>query len=186
MKKQLKRLALFCCAVLFFNNLYAQQEWPKTVVAADGTIIKVYQPQPDSFAGNILKSRSAVSVLEQGSSEPAFGTIWSTARVETDRDYREVTISSVVLSAVKIPGDSTQARIDYIKRALEAQLPVTAGQISLDELLASLDQDQDERKLSKDINTQVPQILYTTRPSVLVTIDGAPGSKKIKRWGWRR
>jgi hypothetical protein len=183
MKKRLIRLLLFGCGVLFYNYIDAQQDWPKTVVATDGTIIKVYQPQPDSLAGNILKSRSAVSVLEKGDSDPVFGTLWSTARVETDRDDREVTIASIVLSTVKIPGDSSKARIDYIKATLEAQLPVTAGQISLDELLASLDQNLDERNLSKDINTQVPHIIYATHPSVLVTIDGAPRLQKNKKMG---
>jgi hypothetical protein len=101
--------------------------------------------QPDSFAGNVLKSRSAVSVLEKGSSDPVFGTAWSTARVESDRDDREVTIRSVVLSALKIPADSSKARIDYIKTTLEAQWPEAVGKIPLDELLASLEQDMDER-----------------------------------------
>src|SRR5579872_2295579 len=127
MKKQLIKLLLFNCSLLFYNCVEAQTEWPRTVTATDGTIIKVYQPQPDSFAGNVLKSRSAISVLEKGSSGPAFGTFWSIAQVETDRDDREVTIASVVLSAVKILGDSSPSRIDYIKTTLEAQLPVVAG-----------------------------------------------------------
>jgi len=173
----------FGCGIFLCHCVCAQQDWPKTLTAGDGAIIKIYQPQPDSFSGNILKSRSAVSVLEKDSSDPVFGTLWSTARVESDREDRILMVRSVTVNALKIPGDSAQARIDYFKAMLEAELPEAAGSISLDMVLTSLQQDLDERKLSKDINTQVPAIIYASSSSVLVTIDGAPRLQLNKDWG---
>src|ERR1044071_4760768 len=67
-----------------------QQEWPRSFTTDDGTVVKIYQPQPESFADNVLKSRWAISVTPQGKSDPVFGTFWSVANVETDRDNRRV------------------------------------------------------------------------------------------------
>jgi hypothetical protein len=183
MKPFLIKTVLLGCTAFLYNICSAQEDWPKTLTASDGIIIKIYQPQPDSFAGNILKSRSAISVLEKGSPDPAFGTLWSTAKVATDRDNRTVAIESISISDIKIPADSAKTRLDHIKATLESKLPQAAGQIPLDELLTSLDQNLDETKLSKDINTQVPKIIYVTHPSVLVIIDGVPDLQKNKKWG---
>ncbi len=183
MKSLLKKIVLLSCTAFLYNIVSAQEDWPKTISASDGTIIKMYQPQPDSFAGDQLKSRSAISVLEKGSSDPVFGTLWSTSKVETDRDTRQVAIESITISAIKIPADTNKNKLNYIKTTVESKLPSIVGQIPLDEILASLDQNLDETRLSNDINTQVPKMIYTTHPSVLVVIDGVAKLKKNKKWG---
>src|SRR6185437_3684634 len=71
-----------------------QQQWPRSFTTDDGTVVKIYQPQAEGFADNILKSRWAISVLEPGKQDPVFGTFWSVANVETDRDSRRVIIRS--------------------------------------------------------------------------------------------
>ena len=169
---------------IFFNVTlcHAQTEWPKSITAADGTVIDIYQPQTESFAGNTLKSRSAISVLKTGSQDPVFGVFWSTATVETDRDTREVAIEAVKINNLKIPADSSQVEKDYIETTLESYIPKVAGQLPLDEVLASLDQDQQESKLSKDISNRLPQVIYRTQRSMLVSIDGQPKLQKNKKW----
>ena len=71
----------------------ASDDWPKVINTDNGTQIKVYQPEPESFKGNTLMFRSAISVLENGSNDPVFGAFWATAKVETDRDNRTLTIN---------------------------------------------------------------------------------------------
>src|SRR5258708_31188972 len=127
MRSFLKKMALLSCAAFLYNIVSAQEDWPKTISASDGTIIKIYQPQPDSFAGNLLKSRSAISLLEKGNSDPVFGTLWSTSKVETDRDTRQVAIDSISISAIKIPADTNKNSLDLIKSTLESELPKAAG-----------------------------------------------------------
>src|SRR5882757_7259304 len=183
MKSFLKKIALLSCAAFLYNIVSAQEDWPKTILASDGTIIKIYQPQPDSFAGDQLKSRSAISVLEKSNTDPVFGALWSTSKVETDRDTRQVAIESFTITAIKIPADSDKNKLDFIKTTVESQFQKVVGQIPLDEILTSLDQDLDETKLSDSINTRVPDMIYTTHPSVLVTIDGAPKLSNNKKWG---
>jgi len=115
----------------------------------DGTVVKIYQPQPESFSNNILKSRWAISVLQPGKTDPVFGTFWSVANVETDRDGRRVVIQSAKVPNVKFPGQPDDNFINSMKTALETNLPTTAGDLSLDEVLASLDQDLEQQKQSK-------------------------------------
>ena len=178
-------LGLFC-VFMIGSPAFAQesqQEWPKSFTTDDGTVIKVYQPQPEAFSDNVLKSRWAISVLQNGKADPIFGTFWSIANVETDRDNRRVVIQSMKVPNVKFPGQVDDGVTASLKTALEANLPAAAGDLSLDELLASLDQQQDVKKLSRDLNTTAPRIIYTDRPSLLVMIDGQPKLETNKDWG---
>src|SRR5579859_7668830 len=159
-----------------------QQEWPRSFTTDDGTVIKIYEPQPESFADNILKSRWAISVLQPGKTDPVFGTFWSVANVETDRDNRRVIIQSVKVPNVKFPGQADENFTSSLKTMLEANLPQAAGDLSLDELLSSLDQNLEQKKLSKDLNTSAPRIIYSDHPALLVMIDGQPKLQNNKDW----
>src|ERR1700749_1046804 len=160
-----------------------QQDWPRSFTPDDGTVIKIYQPQPESFSDNILKSRWAISVLQPGKQDPVFGTFWSVANVETDRDNRRVSIQSAKVPNVKFPGQPDDNFINSMKTALETNLPQAAGDLSLDELLASLDQGLEQKKQSKDLSTAAPRIIYADNPSLLVMIDGQPKLQNNKDWG---
>lgn len=160
-----------------------QPDWPRSFTMDDGTVVKIYQPQPESFSNNVLKSRWAISVLQPGKTDPVFGTFWSVANVETDRDARRVVIQSAKVPNVKFPGQPDENFTNSMKTALEANLPATAGDLSLDELLASLDQDLEQEKQSKNLNTNAPRIVYADHPSLLVVIDGQPRMQTNKDWG---
>jgi hypothetical protein len=162
---------------------HPQSEWPKSITAADGTVIDIYQPQPESFAGNTLKSRSAFSVLEPGASDPIFGVFWSTATVETDRDARLVAIESIKVNDLKIPADTSRSEKSHIESTLEFFIPRVAGEMPLDEVLSSLDEALENTNLSKDISNQLPQLIYRTQRTMLVLIDGKPKLKMSKQWG---
>src|SRR5882762_5680191 len=121
------------CAVLLSGSARAQepqQDWPKSFTTDDGTVVKIYQPQPESFSDNILKSRWAISVLQTGKTDPLFGTFWSVANVETDRDNRRVIIQSVKVPNVRFPGQQDDNFNNSLKGSLEANLPETAGDLS--------------------------------------------------------
>lgn len=185
MKALTPKLLLLCCAVLFFSFSRAESDWPKIINAADGSLIKVYQPEPESFAGNTLKFRSAISVTENsdnGNADPVFGTFWSTSKMQTDRDNRSMIIESIKVTDIKIPAVSDQKKIEFIRTTLEYQFPDAAGQFSIDEILTSLDQNQEATKLSNDINTKPPKLIYTKQPSMLVLIDGNPKLQRNNDW----
>ncbi len=60
--------------------------WPRRVASPAGATIKVYQPQLDSWTGNMLNAYAAVSVKAQGASDTTYGVIWFTARTRSRQD----------------------------------------------------------------------------------------------------
>lgn len=183
MKKIKRYLLLLSTCLMTFGFSSAADDWPKVINTGNGTQIKVYQPEPESFKGNTLMFRSAISILESGSNEPVFGAFWGTAKVETDRDNRTMIINTLDVTSIRIPAIEGQDTIDYIDDALETQFPKTAGPISLDEIVASLNQNQQETKLSQGISNRPPKVMFVTQPSMLVLIDGEPklqNNKELK------
>lgn len=161
----------------------AQNEWPVKITAGDGTIINIYQLQPESLKGDMLTARAAISIKDPGTDNPVFGAFWSRDRIATDRDNRVAMLDSVVVTNIRIPADSNNNRSDYYKSEIQARLPAVAGSIPLDELLTSLDQNMEETRQSNNINTTPPPILLTDKPTMLVSIDGEPHLQENHQWG---
>jgi hypothetical protein len=183
MKSHLLDACILFCTIFIINVTQAQEEWPKSITADDGTVINIYQPQAEFFAGNTLKARSAISVLKTGTKDPVFGVFWSTATVETDKDTRDVAIETIKINNLKIPTDSSPVETKYIETTLESFIPKVVGHLPLDEVLASLDQQEEETKLSQNIGHHLPKVIYRTQKSMLVLIDGEPKLRKNTKWG---
>jgi hypothetical protein len=184
MKRIYTSMLLVCASFLGMGTLKAaaQDQWPKIITGADGSEIKVYQLQPESFAGNVLKARAAISIMQNGKTDPVFGTFWTVSTVETDKDNRRVILQSVKVPNIKFPGQPDENMISSLKTTLETQLSQAVGDFSLDQMLSSLDMNQEEKKLSKDLNNKAPKIIFATRPSLLVMIDGEPRLQQNKEW----
>jgi len=182
MKTGLKRLLITVIAVIAFQVSHAQDGWPKIITSANGVTIKIYPLQPQSFSGNVLKSLAAISVTKNNA-DPVFGSFWSTSTVETDRDSRLVSIRKIKVTALKIPSDTSKADISLFKSTLESAFPSVAGGIPLDDLLTSLSEEMNEAKLSTGISTTAPQIIYSSVPAILITIDGTPIIQKNEKLG---
>ena len=175
--------ALSGCILLLAGAVRGQDEWPRTLNASDGSIIRIYEPMPESFKGNILKGRAAFSVSRMGdTTEPVFGTFWAIATVETDKDSRVLHILSVKIPNLKLARDSDANKVAYLRTELEAGIPKLNLDLSLDMLLSSLDLSTEEKSLSKGLNTAPPKIIYQSQPSLLVLIDGQPMLQKNKDW----
>ena len=67
--------------------------WPRTVTS-QGATISIYQPQVDSWSGNVLKAYAAVKVKTAGKKATDYGVIWFTAKTEVDKVNRVVTLYS--------------------------------------------------------------------------------------------
>ena len=175
--------ALSGSILLLAGMVRGQDEWPRTLNASDGSIIRIYEPTPESFKGNILKGRAAFSVSRTGdTTEPLFGTFWAIATVETDKDSRVVHVLSVKIPNLKLARDSDANKISYLRTELEAGIPKLNLDLSLDMLLSSLDLSTEEKSLSKGLSTTPPAIIYQSQPSLLVLIDGQPMLQKNKDW----
>jgi hypothetical protein len=76
--------------------------WPRTVTVT-GTEISIYQPQLNSWNGNLLDAYSAVKVKVSGSDVTNYGVIWFTARTEVDKVNRVVTLNDFTLTKQSFP-----------------------------------------------------------------------------------
>ena len=161
-----------------------EQEWP-LAIESGGARILLYQPQPESFQGDKLTARAAVSVERQGEAEPSFGAIWIDARVSTDRDARTVTILDMQVPKVRFPNATPEQESELVK-VLQAELPKQRHTFSLDRLLTTLDEAAQQESAASGLEHAPPRIVFASRPTVLVTLDGKPklqaieGSKVIR------
>ena len=162
-----------------FSN--PSNEWPKRVIGADGSEIKIYSIQPESLEGNQLKAKAAVSVLEKGKDEPIFGTTWMLATLSENGSSRQVT--SVKVPNLKLPENLSASRVNYLKTTLETQLPKLDIRFEQNYLQERLNNYAAENKLQNGIKHTAPNIYYTTKPTMLVVIDGAPRLEKNEDWG---
>ncbi len=109
---------LVLLAVAFGPTARAEDDsWPREIKTKSGMIL-IYQPQPEKFVGNDLSGRAAISYQKEGEAEPVYGAVWMTARVETDRETREVIVLELKVDRVRFP-DSTPEREKQLTDLLE-------------------------------------------------------------------
>jgi len=146
--------------------------WPREIQTPQGEIV-VYQPQLETFTGQTLTCRAAVSVTPSGSGTPVFGAVWLEARVSTDRDERTVELLDVDVKDVKFP-HATPEQITRFGRVLEDEIRGWAPIVSLDRILIALETAEMEQATADDLDTTPPIIKVVMHPAVLVTLDGEP------------
>src|SRR6185437_9924468 len=66
--KKIRIISIACWMIAPFA-LRAQDGWPKLMAAADGSAIRVYYPQADSFFDNNLQFHAAFSLTPKGLSK---------------------------------------------------------------------------------------------------------------------
>lgn len=164
------------------GSTWAQKEdpaenWPRDIVAPKGTIT-IYQPQLETFEGDQLTARAAVSVLPTGSTEPVFGAVWMSAHVATDRDTRIVTVLDIDVTKVVFP-NATEDKRKRLEDLLEKHVPSWKLEISLDRLLTSLDLVEKENESAEALKNDTPEIIVSMRPAVLLVLDGDPELRKV-------
>jgi hypothetical protein len=159
----------------------AQENWPKTATTSEGTIVKLYQWQPESFADNTLKAHAAISVLENGKSEPVFGVAWLKATTATQG--QQVQIQSIYITNIKLPGITDDDKLESIANTVEDKIPSWDISFAERDLQSSLELNKQQTSLASQINNTPPKVIYTNVPSILVSIDGAPKLQTNKDWG---
>lgn len=147
-------------------------EWPREITTRNGAVITVYQPQPEKLDGAQLDGRCAFSAVEKKGDEPIFGVFWYTATIATDRDARTLTLETLKVTDVKLPGVEDEQKILRLRQLLEVEIPTWQLSGSLDELNATIEQEQ--AHVSDELKNDPPKILYASQATTLVLIDGEP------------
>lgn len=167
--------------ILFFTISYPVDEelgWPRKVETENAKIL-MYQPQLESFDGDRISSRAALSVTMKDSVNPVFGVVWMDSKVSVDKDERTVEILELTVNKVHFP-NATEEQAQKLAELLEKDIPTWDLTMSLDRLLVSLELVEKENNASQDLKNDPPKIIFTTTPSMLITIDGEPKLQKIE------
>lgn len=162
----------------------AAYRWPKSINTTNGTEIKLYKPQILNYTGSTIQSRFVIAVMSNDQNDPVFGTIWTTAAVTTDSAKRLASINSVHVDYIIVRGDTSREDIRFWSAAIEYHMARVIRSYPLDTVMASLaEQQQDMAYTDMDTVKNAPVIIFRTRPTALVLIDGAPQLLKNEAWG---
>ncbi len=178
MKNHTQKILLVTVALFLFCSLSAAEQWPKMIQTQD-TRIEIYQPQLEKFNDNKLVARSVLSVTSASTPEPVFGVLCFRSTVDTDTDNRMVTLSDISVNKVLFP-DSLEEQKDKLTAVIKSEMPKWTLQMSLDEMLTSLELVEKEKKAGDEMNNTPPKIIFSEVPSVLLSFDGEPKLMKVE------
>ena len=146
--------------------------WPRTFTVGTEEFA-LFQPQIGTWTGNRISGRFAVGARATGSEGESYGTVSFTSRTEIDKANRLVTMEDFQLSDANFPTQA--AKNDAYLQVLTKHVPQAAKTIPLDHLESVFVVSGEVKKqVEVEVRNDPPRIIYTTQPSVLVLVDGAP------------
>jgi hypothetical protein len=152
----------------------AEPGWP--LVIANGAMTgTVYQPQVDSWDGHLLMARSAVSIQSAGQPKPIYGVIAIKAITLVNKESRTVALAEPQVVGSDFPSVPQMAQ--SYQRMLGEKFPKEVQGLSLDRLEA--DFAGIPRSSGPALNNTPPKIISSTRPAILVSIDGPPTYRPV-------
>ncbi len=154
--------------------------WPKRLLLGDSTVL-LDAPEAESLDGTELKARGTARIRrsdEAPSAPPAIATLWYDATVKVDRSLRTMTLESVTIARVQLPG-ATPARQQRLATRLGQVITRHRLSLPLDDVLADARFAAMRNDPSPRLGTEPPNILFETEPAVLVVFDGAPRFRAV-------
>ena len=148
-----------------------QADWPRKIQLGEMTVL-LDAPLAESLEGTNLKARGTAQVRRAEETESASATLWYEADVRIDREHRLVTLVSVSVARVELPG-ALPAREQRLATRIGAAVTRQQWTLPLDDVLASAKFAARRNEPTPKLGTDPPKILFETEPAVLVVFDGA-------------
>ncbi|MGB5629736.1 MAG: hypothetical protein WBM57_10235, partial [Woeseiaceae bacterium] len=177
-------VAFSLVTMLVFATPAAAVDWPQEVTADKGTIV-VYQPQPESQKGNVLRGRAAMSLELKGRDDPIFGAFWFEAKIDNDTDTGVATLRDFKVTEVRWP-ESKDAEEQRFTAVVEAAIPESGFEISTERLSASLATAESVQESLENLKNDPPVILFSEELAVLLLYDGEPRYSEIDNSPYER
>lgn len=161
----------------------SDDSWPRKF-AVGGSSFAVYQPQMEQWEGNQWTGRAAFSVANGGASvtnggQPSYGVVWFQARTEIDKAKRLVSFSDIKITRVSFPSAADKAPL--LQTALQSHVQQRGEVIALDRLLTEMAANGAERATNGyAVKNDPPRVFFTTKPALLVLIDGPPVFRHVQ------
>jgi hypothetical protein len=146
-------------------------EWPRRIQSGDTTIL-FYHPQIEKWQGDQIQAYAAVAVETAGSDRQTYGRVYFTAHATVDKVNRLVTLDNFRMTKGSFPtaSDQTSRYLSIIQQAQGNRVET----VPQDQIVSQLTLAQAERKTSEQLRNDPPRIIFSTKPAVLVLIDGQP------------
>ena len=165
-------IVLFTAVLAVSQTKSSDSGWPRKFAVGTNSVA-VYQPQIEEWFGNSLSARAAIAITENQSKQPLYGVLWFSARAEIDKINRLVTLSDFKVTKLNIPMAPDKAAAFQL--AFQARVAKQDEVIALDRLLADMAINHAAtNSASYEVKNDPPKVLFSTRPAILVLIDGAP------------
>ncbi|MDR1886771.1 MAG: hypothetical protein LBQ70_02540 [Prevotellaceae bacterium] len=166
---RVKGLLLSAAVSVFCVSLNAQTEWPLSMVY-DNMTIQVFKPEIESFNTDKMSFRAALMLTEKDSN--VFGSMWANVSLQINKTGRTVTVIGASVNDLRFPDGYAADRESGLIKLIERNLYNVS--IRMDDILADLENVQNEQSMVRSMNNTPPVIYYTSTPSILITIDGEP------------
>ena len=148
--------------------------WPRNLVTASGADLVIYQPQILSWDGQRhVVAYAAVAYQPKQAKTPSLGTVRMEADTSVALEDRLVRFSSITLAETSF-GTLPKPQVQEITTAIQRDMPEHDRVIALDRVLANIDQSQIIPKNVEGVKADPPQIFFSTRPAILIGLDGDP------------
>jgi hypothetical protein len=168
----MKSLAAVFLTFCLITVSFAQDiGWPREKSSADGTII-YYQPQLDDWKDyRQLEARMAVSIRPK-TGQPTVGVVYLRARTDADLETRNVVLSHLEISSTRFPSldQAGAASMDQLVKTFLS--PNVTINISLDRLLAELEEKKQDSEPEVPVKNDPPKIFVSYGNAILLLVDG--------------
>jgi hypothetical protein len=145
--------------------------WPR-MIPYQGATILVYQPQLESWQGNVLQAYAAVSIKSTMADRTDYGVIWFKARTEVDKVNRVVALDNFQLTKQNFPSLPNNGSGYTSTFQIDLSWNKTIPLDHLESALAVTDAASQQTKFTLQNNP--PRIIFSITPAVLALIDGQP------------
>ena len=147
--------------------------WPRTVNAGSDKLT-VYEPQVESWQGNVLRARAAIGVETPALPKPTYGVVYYTARTEVDKAAGMVTLNDFRVVRAQFPTQQFQTPT-FIATLNDAASNRQPMMIALERLQANLAVTQATSPArALPVANGPPRIIVSYTPALLVLVDGEP------------
>ncbi|ARP84536.1 carbohydrate-binding family V/XII [Bordetella genomosp. 8] len=159
-------------------------QWPRTLDAANGMRVQLYQPQVDSWNGDSIGGRMAVAV-GAADGNPTYGVVQFSARADINKPAGLVYVDQIRIQKIDLPTAPQNAA--QLRKLLESHIPPSMT-TRLEALQTSYAVSQKIASLpSVPVRNAPPVIVFRSVPTILVPMDGPPSLYDVQgAAGWQR
>jgi hypothetical protein len=160
------------------KSVQEDQEWPQELLGGDGSMVLLYQPQVESWKDyKVLRARMAVALRIAGTGNPVLGAVTLEGDTATSSEEGKVRVSNLRIVEGRFPALSP-GESDRLLNALRSRMSKEDVIVSLERITAYLERAEATLKPAP-LKSDPPRIFVSTRPAVLLLLDGPPVMAKV-------